>query len=82
MASHVALTADGEIDVRVENSTRVRSWVTAKMHYKVGGLNEDLAVAAEQETKPEDSFRKFIDQGGWNGDSGKRPQNDTRKKES
>ena len=26
----------GEIDVHVENSTRVRSWVTAKMHYKVG----------------------------------------------
>ncbi len=78
----VALTADGEIDVRVENSTRVRSWVTAKMHYKVGGLNEDMAVAAEQETKPEDSFRKFIDQGGWTGDGGKRPQNDTRKKES
>ena len=78
----VALTADGEIDVHVENSTRVRSWVTAKMHYKVGGLNEDLAVAAEQDTKPEDSFRKFIDQGGWTGDGGKRPQNDTRKKES
>ena len=78
----VTLTADGEIDVHVENSTRVRSWVTAKMHYRVGGLNEDNAVAAEQDTKPEDSFRKFIDQGGWNGEGGKRPQNDTRKKES
>jgi hypothetical protein len=78
----VALTTEGEIDVRVENSTRIRSWVTAKMHYKVGGLNEENAVAAEADTKPEDSFRKFIDQGGWDGSGGKRPQNDTRKKES
>ena len=78
----VSLTAEGEIDVHVQNSTRVRSWVTAKMHYRVGGLNEENAVRAEQDTKPEDSFRKFIDQGGWTGDGGKRPQNDTRKKES
>jgi len=28
----VSLTAEGEIDVRVENSSRVRSWVLAKMH--------------------------------------------------
>ena len=78
----VTLTKDGEIDIRVENSTRVRSWVTGVMNYRVGGLNEDMAVASEQDTKPEDSFRKFVDQGGWTGDGGKRPQNDTRKKES
>ena len=78
----VTLTKEGELDVRVENSTRVRSWVTAVCNYRVGGLNEDMAVAAEADTKPEDSFRKFIDQGGWTGDGGKRPQNDTRKKES
>ena len=78
----ITLTKEGEIDVRVENSTRVRSWVTGVVKYRVGGLNEDMAVAADQDTKPEDSFRKFIDQGGWTGDGGKRPQNDTRKKES
>ena len=78
----VTLTKEGDIDVRVENSTRVRSWVTAAMNYRVGGLNEDMAVAAEADTKPEDSFRKFIDQGGWDGTGGKRPQNDTRKKSS
>tara|TARA_R110001599_G_scaffold33014_1_gene107504 strand:- start:235 stop:783 length:549 start_codon:yes stop_codon:yes gene_type:complete len=78
----VTLTKEGEADIRVENSTRVRSWVTAKCHYKIGGLNEDMAVTPEADTKPEDSFRKFIDQGGWNGSGGTRPQNDTRKKES
>ena len=78
----VTLTKEGEIDVHVQNSSRVRSWVNAKLHYKVGGLDEAMAVRAEQETQPEDSFRKFLDQGGWTGDGGKRPQNDTRKKES
>ena len=34
--SGVTLTKAGEIDVRVENSSRIRSWVTAKMHYKIG----------------------------------------------
>ena len=78
----VTLTKEGEIDVHVQNSSRVRSWVNAKLHYKVGGLDEAMAVRAEQETQPEDSFRKFLDLGGWTGDGGKRPQNDTRKKES
>ncbi len=78
----VSLTTEGEVDVRVENSSRVRSWVTAKMHYKVGGLSEDMAVAAEADTKPEAKWEAFVNQGGWNGKGGTRPENDTRKKES
>ena len=78
----VTLTKEGEIDVHVQNSSRFRSWVNAKLHYKVGGLNEDNAVRAEQDTKPEANWEKFVSQGGWTGDGGKRPQNDTRKKES
>ena len=78
----VTLTKDGEIDVRVENSSRVRSWVTAKLHYRVGGLDENLEVSAEADTQPEESFRTFINQGGWTGDGGKRPENDTRPKPS
>jgi len=34
------------------------------------------------EDRLEDSFKKFLDQGGWNGKGGKRPDNDSRKKES
>ena len=78
----VSLTADGEVDIRVENSSRVRSWVTAKMHYKVGGLKEDMAVAAEVDTKPEAKWQSFVSQGGWNGSGGTRPDNDTRPKSS
>ena len=80
--SSVTLSKHGEIDVRVENSSRVRSWVTAKMYYKVGGLSEDMSHSVASEDRLEDSFKKFLNQGGWNGDGGKRPQNDTRKKES
>ena len=78
----VTLTADGEIDVHVENSTRVRSWVTAKMHYKVGSLAEDMQVDAPSKDRLESNWRSFLDQGGWDGKGGKRPENDTRKKES
>jgi|TARA_R110001583_G_scaffold97738_1_gene242587 hypothetical protein len=77
----VTLTKEGEVDVHVQNSSRVRSWVNAKMHYKVGGLDEAMAVGAEQDTKPEASWESFVSQGGWNGDGGKRPSNDTRKKD-
>ena len=79
----VSLTTEGEIDVRVENSSKVRSWVTAKMHYKVGGLDEAMAVApADVDTKPEAKWQTFVSQGGWNGSGGTRPQNDSRSKPS
>ena len=80
--SGVTLTKQGEIDVRVENSSRVRSWVTASMYYKVGGLSEDMTHNVPSEDRLDDSFRKLLDQGGCNGKGGKRPENDTRKKES
>ncbi len=76
----VTITKDGEIDVYVQNSSRVRSWVNAKLHYKVGGLDESMAVSADQDTKPEASWESFLSQGGWDGKGGKRPQNDSRKK--
>ena len=76
----VSLTAEGEIDVRVENSSRVRSWVLAKMHYKVGGLGEDMNNDTGSKAPPESNWKQFVSQGGWNGKGGKRPDNDTRKK--
>jgi len=78
----VALTKDGEIEVHVENSSRVRSWVTAKMHYRVGGLDESMEVNAGSDARPEAQWEKFMSQGGWTGDGGKRPDNDSRPKPS
>ena len=78
----VSLNKEGEIDVYVENSSRVRSWVTAKMHYVVGGLDESMEVNAGSDARPEAQWEKFMSQGGWTGDGGKRPDNDTRPKPS
>tara|TARA_R110002020_G_scaffold12402_1_gene45437 strand:+ start:2812 stop:3369 length:558 start_codon:yes stop_codon:yes gene_type:complete len=77
----VSLTTEGEVDVRVENSSRVRSWVTAKMHYKVGGLDSEMSNSNTGNQPPAESkWRSFLEQGGWDGKGGKRPENDTRPK--
>jgi hypothetical protein len=73
----VTLTKEGEIDVRVESTSRVRSWVTAKMHYKVGGLSDEMQIAAESKSTLDKDWKTFLDKGGW---KGKRPKNDTRPK--
>ena len=75
----VTLTKEGEVDVRVENSSRVRSWVMAKLHYKVSGLEEEMNVETGSKA-PTAYWQDFLSQGGWTGDGGKRPDNDTRKK--
>jgi hypothetical protein len=73
----VTLTEEGEIDVMVQNTSRVRTWVQAKKHYKVGGLSDDMNDDSRGSTNPvEESWKSFLDQGGW---KGKRPDNDTRK---
>lgn len=77
----VSLTKQGEVDVRVENSSRVRSWVVAKMDYKVSGLSADMNDDNSGSTNPaEANWKTFIDQGGWNGKGGTRPDNDKRPK--
>ena len=69
----VTLTAEGEVDIRVENSSRVRSWVTAAKHYRVGGLQEDMGIQLPSENTVEAGWKDFLGQGGW----GERPPNDT-----
>ena len=78
----ISLTKEGEVDMRVESSSRIRSWVTAKQHYKVGGLDEAMQLGAPSEEGVEENWRSFLELGGWNGKGGKRPSNDTRKKGS
>jgi len=73
----VTLTSEGDVDIRVENSSRVRSWVTAKRHYKVGGIDAESHIEAPSKNQLDSGWKSFLDQGGW---KGKRPKNDTRKK--
>ena len=70
----VSLTTDGEPKILVQSTSRVRSFVQAYQHYKVGGVKEEPIL----DPKIEDSrsiTRKFLEQF-----SDKRPQNDKRKK--
>ena len=73
----VSLSEQGEADMRVETSSRIRSWVTAKKHYRVGGLSRDAQDLPPSEDRLDDKFRSFLEQGGF----GSRPDNDTRKEE-
>ena len=71
----VTLKADGEVEILVQSTSRVRSFVQAYQHYKISGIKDipimDPAVEASREVT-----RKFLDQF-----SDKRPSNDTRKKQ-
>jgi hypothetical protein len=77
----VSLTEEGEVDVFVQNSSRVRSWVQAKKHYKVGGLTKEMNNDTGSRAGVERNWETFLNQGGWNGKGGSRPDNDTRKKD-
>jgi len=70
----VTLSKDGEADVLVQSTSRVRSFCNAKQHYKISGIKElpQLEAAIEDSRK---ITRKFLDQF-----TDKRPSNDTRKK--
>jgi hypothetical protein len=79
--SSVTLTKVEEPDIRVESTSNVRSFLTAVQQFTVGGLEEEMNNE-EGSKAPNDYWQDFMSQGGWTGDGGKRPQNDTRKKES
>jgi hypothetical protein len=72
----VTLTEEGEVDIFAENSSRVRSWVTAKKHFKINQLDEAMNDDNSGNSNTvEKGWESFLNQGGWDG---KRPKNDTR----
>ena len=72
----VSLSADGEVQILVQSTSRVRSFVQAYQHYKISGMGE-MPIMDPVVEKSREITRKFLDQF-----SDKRPSNDTRKKES
>ena len=63
----VSLTAKGEPQIIIQTTSRVRTFVQAYQHYKVGGLKIDEA----QETSVRDITKKFLETA-----KAKRPQNE------
>jgi hypothetical protein len=72
--SSVTLTKDGEANIIVQSTSRVRTFVNAKQHYKISGVGELPRLDPHIENT-RDVTRKFLEQF-----SDKRPTNDARKK--
>tara|TARA_R110002020_G_C16319433_1_gene774654 strand:+ start:6233 stop:6781 length:549 start_codon:yes stop_codon:yes gene_type:complete len=74
----LSLTAQGEVEVLVQNTSRVRTWCQAHRMYKIGSIAEVEEIKSPSEDRMDVKFRTFLDSGGF---GGKRPGNDSRKKE-
>jgi len=70
----VSLTSKGEPNILVQSTSRVRSWVEANQHFKIGGI-EAMPILEPSIDSTRDITRKFLEQF-----TDKRPLNDTRKK--
>lgn len=70
----VKLSPKSEANILVQSTSRVRSWVEANQHFKIGTV-ESMPILEPSVDETRDVTRKFLDQF-----SDKRPNNDTRKK--
>jgi hypothetical protein len=59
----LSLSADGKVDVLVQNTSKVRVFVTGKKNYKVGNLDGVLEVGLPSEDRLDKSIRDFISLG-------------------
>ena len=75
----LSLKKKGEIDVRVESSSRVRCWATAKGLYEIGNMGEtEDAAAGDGPPELEKSWKKFLELGGH----GSQPKNKAQRPKS
>ena len=56
----LTLTAEGEVDVLVQNTSKVRVFVTGKRHYKVGNLDGVQPESMPAEDRLDKSIRDFL----------------------
>jgi len=66
----VSLTAKGDPQIVVQTTSRVRTFVQAYQHYKIGGLKMDQ-INAPSETTTRDITKRFLEAA-----KAKRPQNE------
>jgi len=59
----LSLTAEGEVDVMVQNTSKVRVFVVGKRYYKVGNLDGVLPESIPSEDRLDKSIRDFISLG-------------------
>ena len=71
----LSLTPMGPCDIRLQNMSKIRTWVQCQKNYKIGNMKDTVAVGEPSEDRLEDNFRKFLDQS-----TDKKPENVTRPK--
>ena len=59
----LTLTAEGDVDVLVQNTSKVRVFVVGKRNYKVGNLADVIEVGLPSEERLDKSIRDFISLG-------------------
>ena len=69
----VTLTKDGESNMIVQSTSRIRAWVQATQVYKIGKVDAD-GILQPSEPSVREVTKKFLELS-----SKKRPSNDTRK---
>ena len=74
----LSLKEKGECDARVESTSRVRVFVTARKDYEIGNMDDVEEVGNPSEDGLEKNFKKFLELGGL----GTKAKNDKRKAEA
>ena len=74
----LSLKEKGECDARVESTSRIRVFVTARKDYEITSMSDVEDAKEPSEDQLEKTFKSFLSQGGL----GTRPKNDKRKAES
>jgi hypothetical protein len=69
----VSLSPEGESNILVQSTSRVRSFVQAKQHYSISKIDSE-PILSSSEREIDSKIRDFLSQS-----STKRPKNDTRK---
>ena len=74
----LTLTKDGEIDIAVQNTSKVRCWCQASQNYKIGNLGDVETVKGERLTwNPDEKkftkgmsqkYQDFVSLGGFKGE--------------
>lgn len=59
----LTLTAEGEVNAIVQNTSRVRTWVQANRVYKIGGVADVTPVGEASEERLTDSVKNWLSLG-------------------
>jgi len=80
IGSHLGLTKEGEVDVKVQTISRVRSAVVARQDFKIGGFGKDVDILEnESDDSVDKNFKSWLKMGDEVGSGAKKNQADSRK---